>query len=412
MTSRERVEKAVNHQLPDRVPRDLGTTLVTGVHASTYAKLKQALGIANGHVRVYDPFQILAEVELPVRRALKIDTIGIQLPKTVFGYRNEQWKPFRLFDGTEVLVSKHFQFDTLENGDIVQYPRGDRSASPSAKMPKDGYYFDVLVRQEPIVESELDARQWAEESYGVYTDEDLRFLEEKSKLYFENTDFAVIGNFGGAAFSNIAYVPGPHLANPRGIRDPEEWLASMITRKQYIRDIHRCQFEIQMKNLQLYHQAVGERIQIIYMSGTDFGAQEGPFISPLMFRELFKPYLKQMNDWVHANTTWKTFYHTCGSVVDFLDDFVEAGFDILNPVQISARGMDPQFLKAEYGDRLVFWGGAVDTQYTLPFATPAEVRSEARRNVEIFSRGGGYVFTPVHNIQANVPVENILALFE
>jgi hypothetical protein len=338
MTSRERVIKAINHQLPDRVPRDPGTTLVTGVHASAYAKLKQALGITDGHERVYDPFQILAEVESPVRRALKIDTIGVQLPKTVFGYKNEKWKPFRLFDGTEVSVSKHFEFDTLDNGDIVQYPRGDRSVPPSAKMPKDGYYF-------------------------------------------ENTDYALIGNFGGAAFSNIAYVPGPHLAYPRGIRDPEQWLMSMITRKQYIRDVHRRQFEIQMQNLKLYHQAVGERIQVIYMSGTDFGAQEGPFISPLLFRELFKPFLKQMNDWVHANTTWKTFYHTCGSVVDFLEDFVEAGFDILNPVQISAKGMNPQFLKNEYGDRLVFWGG-------------------------------GYVFTPVHNIQANVPVENILALFD
>jgi uroporphyrinogen-III decarboxylase len=412
MTSRERIIKAINHQLPDRVPRDLGTTLVTGMHASAYAKLKQALGITDGHVRVYDPFQILAEVESPVRRALKIDTIGIQLPKTVFGYKNEKWKPFRLFDGTEVLVSKHFEFDTLDNGDIVQYPRGDRSVPPSAKMPKDGYYFDVLVRQEPFVDSELDARDWAEQSYRVYSEEDLDYLEETSKVYFENTDYALIGNFGGAAFSNIAYVPGPHLAYPRGIRDPEQWLMSMITRKQYIRDVHRYQFEIQMQNLKLYHQAVGERIQVIYMSGTDFGAQEGPFISPLLFRELFKPFLKQMNDWVHANTTWKTFYHTCGSVVDFLEDFIEAGFDILNPVQISARGMDPQFLKSEYGDRLVFWGGGVNTQHTLPFATPEEVRSEVQRNVEIFSRGGGYVFTPVHNIQANVPVENILALFD
>ncbi len=404
--------KAINHQTPDRVPRDLGTTLVTGIHASTYAKLKKALGITEGCVRVYDPFQILAEVEMTVRRALRIDTIGIQLPKTVFGYVNEKWKPFKLFDGTKVLVSGHFEYDALENGDIVQYPRGDRSVPPSAKMPKDGYYFDVLVRQEPVVDSELDAKDWAEQSYRTYTEEDLRFLERTSECYFDNTDYGLIGNFGGAAFSNIAYVPGPHLAYPRGIRDPEEWIMSMITRKQYIRDVHRHQFEIQMKNLEMYHEAVGERIQVIYMSGTDFGAQQGPFISPLLFRELFKPFLKEMNDWVHENTTWKTFYHTCGSVVDFLDDFVEAGFDILNPVQVSARGMDPEFLKNGYGDRLVFWGGGVDTQHTLPFGTPAEVRLEVERNVEIFSRGGGYVFTPVHNIQANVPVENILAAFD
>lgn len=394
------------------MPRDLGTTLVTGIHASTYARLKAALGVHSGAVRVYDPFQMLAEVEEPVRQALGVDTIGIQLPKTVYGYRNENWKPFRLFDGTEVLVSGHLAYDVLENGDIVQYPRGDRSAPPSARMPFGGYYFDAIVRQEPIEEDKLDPEEWARQSFGPYTEEDLRFLEQTSDRYDRNTEASLIGNFGGAAFSNIAYVPGPHLAHPKGIRDPEEWFVSMILRKDYIRAIHQYQFEIQMENLKAYHQAVGERIDVIYMSGTDFGSQKGPLVSPELYRELFKPLHKAMNDWVHQHTRWRTFYHTCGSVVAFLDDFVEAGVDILNPVQLSAEGMDPRLLKEKYGRKLVFWGGGVDTQHTLAFASPDEVGREVRRNIEILGAGGGYVFNPVHNIQANVPVDNLLAMFE
>jgi hypothetical protein len=382
------------------------------MHASTYAKLKAALGITGGEVKVYDPFQMLAEIEEPVRKALGIDTVGIQLPKTVYGYKNENWKPFTLFDGTEVLVSGHFTYDVLENGDIVQYPKGDRSAPPSAKMPKDGYYFDTIVRQEPIEEDKLDPREWAEQSYAHYTDEDLRFLETTARWYFDNTDYALIGNYGGAAFSNIAYVPGPNVAHPKGIRDPEEWFVSMMTRKDYVQAIHQYQFEIQLENLKRYYQAVGDQIDIIYMSGTDFGSQNGPLISPELYRELFKPFHREMNDWVHKNTRWKTFYHTCGSVTAFLDDFAEAGVDILNPIQISAEGMDPRLLKERYGKRFVFWGGGVDTQHTLPFGTPDQVYAEVQDNLATFGGDGGYVFNTVHNIQANVPVENIQAMFK
>ena len=164
MTSRERVRRALNHQEPDRVPVDLASTLVTGIQASMYAKFKQALGITEGEIRVYDPFQMLAEVEEPVKKALGIDTYGIQLPTTLFGYKNENWKPFTMFDGTEVLISGNFEYDVRDNGDIVQYPQGNRNAPPSGIMPKDGYYFDVLVRQEPIDEAKLDPKEWVEQN--------------------------------------------------------------------------------------------------------------------------------------------------------------------------------------------------------------------------------------------------------
>jgi hypothetical protein len=412
MTSRERVIRAIHHEEPDRVPLDLGSTLVTGIQASIYARLKKEMGIKGGKVRVYDPFQMLAEVEEEMKKRLGVDTCGIQLPVNIFGYRNEGWKPFTMFDGTEVHVPGHFEYDVLENGDIVQYPKGDRSAPPSGRMPKDGFYFDAIVRQEPIDEDKLDPREWVEQTYALYTDEDLRYLEETSKWYYENTEYALLGNFWGAGFGDIAIVPGPGIPHPIGIRDPEEWYVSAITRKDYVNDIFGYQFELQMKNLKMYREAVGDRIEIIVMSGTDFGSQTGPFISPAAYREMFKPLHRAMNDWVHDHTKWMTFFHTCGSIVGFLDDFREAGVDILNPVQISAEGMDPVFLKQKYGDKFVFWGGGVDSQGSLAFGTPEDVRKEVRRNIESFMQGGGFVFNNVHNIQATVPVENIMAFFE
>ena len=497
MTSRERVRTAINHRQPDRVPLDLGSTLVTGIQVSAYARLKTALGITGGLNRVYDPFQMLGQVEPAVREALGVDTVGIELPTTIFGYPNENWKSFRMFDGTDVEISGHCAFDVLPNGDIVQYPKGDRTAPPSGRMPKGGfyfdtivrqepidesklspkewveqtyslyteeelrfleesskhwyesstyslvgnfwgggfgdivqypkgdrsarpsgrmpqggYYFDSIVRQEPIDESKLDAAEWVAQTYSLYTEEELRFIEETSKFWYEGSEYGLLGNFWGAGFGDIATVPGPAVLDPKGIRDPEEWYVSTLTRKDYVKEIFRLQLELQMKNLERYRQAVGDRIDVVVMSGTDFGSQNGPFLSPAAYREIFKPLHKTMNDWVHAHTSWKTFYHTCGSIVAFLDDFAEAGIDILNPVQISAAGMAPDFLKGSYGETFVFWGGAIDAQHTLAFGSPQQVREEAERNLTVLGKGGGFIFNNVHNIQATVPTENMVALFE
>jgi len=167
-----------------------------------------------------------------------------------------------------------------------------------------------------------------------------------------------------------------------------------------------------MKNLEIYKQAVGDRIQVIWISGTDFGNQRSGMMSLETFRELYKPFYKEINDWVHKNTMWKTFYHTCGAIYDFLDDFAEMGLDCLNPLQLSADGMDAAKIKANYGDKFTFWGGGVDTQHTLPFGTPAEVCHQVRERIDILSRDGGYVFNTIHNIVADVPSENLIAMYE
>jgi uroporphyrinogen-III decarboxylase len=153
-------------------------------------------------------------------------------------------------------------------------------------------------------------------------------------------------------------------------------------------------------------------VDVLFVTGTDFGTQRGPFISRETYRDLYMPFHVRVNAWVHANTPWRTFIHSCGGVEPLIGDFIEAGFDILNPVQCSAAGMDPEHIKSTYGADIVFWGGGVDTQRTLPFGTPEEVRQQVRRRVEVFAEGGGYVFNAIHNVQANCPIENVMAMFE
>ena len=179
----------------------------------------------------------------------------------------------------------------------------------------------------------------------------------------------------------------------------------------FIRVFER-QCEIALGNLERIYAAVGDTVQAVFICGTDFGTQTSAFCSVKTLRDLYFPYYKQINDWIHAHTPWKTFKHSCGAVSKFIPSFIEAGFDILNPVQCSATGMEPEQLKANYGDQLVFWGGGVDTQKTLPFGTPAEVREQVLRRCEIFAPGGGFVFNSIHNVQAQTPVENIVAMLD
>ena len=412
MTSRERIRKVINHRKPDRIPLDLGSTLVTGIQACIYAKLRKALGLKGQPVKIIDPFQMLAYVEPEIMEKLGIDTAGLGLPTNLFGFKNENWKPWRLFDGTKVMVPKKFITTTDNEGNIYIYPKGDTSVSPCAKMPKGGYYFDVLVRQETIDEEHLDPWEWVKDQYSVYTEEELRYLDETAEDLHRNTELSIVGSFWQGGFGDIALVPGPSIKQPKGIRDPQKWIMAHILHPEYIKGIFNLQCEIALENLNLYYQAVGDKIDVIVVSGTDFGTQKGTFISPDMYRDMYKPFHKKVNDWIHKNTPWKIFYHTCGSVVSLLDDFVEVGIDILNPIQCSAKGMDPHMLKKKYGDKLVFWGGGVDTQRTLPFGTPEEVRREVRERCRIFGEGGGFVFNPIHNIQARIPIENLVAVFE
>ncbi len=413
MTSRERVARALSHQDPDRLPLDLGGSATTGMQVSSVYQLRQALGLdpPGTPVKVVEPYQMLGEIKADMKEALGVDVVQLRGPRNMFGFRNENWKPWTLFDGTPVLVPEAFNTDAEPDGSILMYPEGDRSVPPCARMPKDGFYFDSITRQEPIDDDKLDPADNLEE-FGPVSDADLAHFAREATRLFNETDKAILANFGGTAFGDIALVPAPWLKHPKGIRAVEEWYISTVSREQYVHRVFERQCEIALANLEKIREAVGDRVTAVFVTGTDFGMQKGPFISPITYRKLFKPFHVKVNDWIHRNTTWKSFIHSCGSVWALLPDFVDAGFDILNPVQCSAANMDPRRLKETFGGRLTFWGGGVDTQRTLPFGTPDEVRAEVRERIRTFGASGGYVFNTTHNVQARIPKENLLALYE
>jgi hypothetical protein len=353
---------------------------------------------------------MLGEVADDLKLAMGIDTEGVVRRMTRFGFPAVEWKPWRMDDGLEILVPGEFNVTRDENGDTLIHPEGDLNAPPSARMPRGGYFFDAIVRQEPFDEDNLNPADNLAE-YGPISEVELDHLACASRRV-RATGRAVVGSFGGTGFGDIAFVPGIGLKHPKGIRDVTEWYMSIRSRRDYVRRVFEGQCEIALANLARIRERVGDNVDVINVCGTDFGTQKSTFCSVDTFRDLWMPYYKAVNGWIHANTPWRTFKHSCGAVEKFIDSFIECGFDILNPVQCTAASMDPLQLKERYGDSIVFWGGGVDTQNTLPFGTVHQVREQVLRRCEIFAPGGGYVFNAIHNVQAGTPVENIVAMVD
>lgn len=284
------------------------------------------------------------------------------------------------------------------------------NVAPCARMPAGSYFFDAITRRDPICEERLDPADNLQE-FGPITDADLDWFRSEV-CRAAATGRAVLTSLPGAALGDVALVPGLALKHPRGIRDVTEWYISTRSVRNFLHAIFEKQCEIAIANLERIKAATADVIDVVFTCGTDFGTQTSSFCSISTFRELYLPHYKTVNDWIRRNTSWRIFKHSCGSVERFIPSFVDAGFDILNPVQCSATGMDPAHLKSSYGDSIVFWGGGVDTQKTLPFGTPAQVREEVLGRCEIFSRHGGFVFNSIHNVQARTPVDNVAAMIE
>ncbi len=408
-TSRQRVADATNHRRPDRVPVDFGATAVSGIHVSVVAALRDYYGLERRPVKVHEPYQMLGWVDSDLKDALGIDTEGVFRRNTMFGFPNQDWKPW-VFNGLEVLVAGGFNVTVDETGDILIHPEGDLSAPPSGRMPKDGFFFDSIIRQRHFDDNNLNPEDNLEEFKPLTAAEIGEIADDVRAAHA--TGRYVVAAFGGTAFGDIALVPAPFAKDPRGIRDVTEWYVSTRARRGYIHAIFSRQCEIALANLAAIHQAVGDMPGAVFLCGTDFGTQTSTFCSVSTFRELWVPYYKEICSWIHSNTGWKCFKHSCGSVERFIEPLIEAGFDILNPVQCSATGMDPRHLKDDFGGRITFWGGGVDTQKTLPFGTPAEVREQVLRRCEVFSENGGFVFNTIHNVQARTPVANAVAMLD
>jgi hypothetical protein len=404
---------ALNHQQPDCLPVDLGCSPVSGMHVDSVYRLRQAYGLdAPGTpVKVVEPYQMLGEIKPDLLERVGGDWVGVWGPRTMFGFPNQGWKPWCTNAGTPIFVPEGFNTDREPDGSVYLYPEGDKSLPPSGHMPPGGWYFDAIIRQPPIDDDHLNVEDNLEE-FQLISEADLAYFAREAARQYTETDKGILANFGGTAFGDIALVPAMWLRQPKGIRDVAEWYMSTTARRDYVYELFDRQCEIALKNLARIYPLVGNRVDVVYITGTDFGTQYSQFLSVAAYRALYKPFHKRVNDWVHTHTPWKTFMHTDGALMPLLPDFIDAGFDILQPIQFTAKDMDPATLKAKFGDQLVFWGAGIDTQKVLPFGTPEEVRAQVRANVRVFMPGGGYVFGTVHNVQPQTPVENLVAMYE
>ena len=374
MTPRERLLTALDHRQPDRVPIDLGGNQ-TGIHKFAYQKLIDLLGLKEDIV-IMDAVQQLAMPSEAVLERLGVDTRYV-------------WAG----------GAKSFK------GGIVQRRRNGRlwhdltdEFGITWSMPDDyPYYMDIS--NSPLAGVSID-------QIGDYPfpkgDDPTRFdgLRDRVMQLRRQTPYPVISGISGVVYEICWYM--------RGL---ENLFIDMIEQPAILEAIIDRTLEFWLGWFRLFMDEVGDVVDVI-MIGDDLAGQDGPLFPPKLYRSIVKPRQKRLVQYIRSRSKAKIWYHSCGSIIEYIPDLLDNGIDILNPVQVSARGMDPRWLKATYGDKLVFWGGGIDSQHILPRASPDEVRKHVRRNVEAFKPGGGYVFNNVHNIQADVPPENVLAMFD
>jgi len=403
MTSRERVQKAVSFQQPDRVPIDLGGMKASGIAAGTYNRLKKNLGI-RAPTRILDPRFMIAEVGEEIRKRFHVDVIPVDLSCITGAVRPEsEWIPRTLFDGSSALFPPGTGIREEPDGSWTLL---SADGSPTTfRMPRGGYYFDdtSFNRGDGIDPTKFKPQL-------DIPDESLRMLADYAGGLYRSTDYALLGWGFGVCFMGLSLITDRSNNVTQGM--PDEWMMMLMTEKEACHELMNRSVEATISCLRLVNQAVGGYCFAWGIASDDSGTQRCEFIAPDLWAEMMKPHYRKLCDWVHANTSFKTFLHSCGSIPQLIPHWIEAGVDILNLVQTSAAGMDPRRLKSEFGRKLVFWGGGCDTQSVLPDGTPQEVREHVKENVEIFAPGGGYVFTQVHNIQAKVPPKNVEAMLD
>ena len=415
MTSRERIIETLNHREPDRVAIDLGATNATGINAVVYNKLKNLLGISAGQVKVIDIIAQLAEVEPEVLDRLSGDAVMLRRLAPSLGIPISGFKPGKLTDGSNCLHADSFYPAQNEDGDLVLYKITDGTDRVHpfplnneyqqydkgmivAKLPKGSHAFARVYHPIRNVDT---LEEFEKFGFPEIDSEEVEFLKKEAERLYTNTDKAINGIFMGNVFELGQLYWGYQKFFEHLLMEPE-----MI----------QCYFERRteafMRDLDKYLNAVGKYIHIINFFD-DLGTQDSLLLSPELYISTVKPFHAKMFDFVKKNYPHlKIFFHSCGAIYDLIPDFIETGVDILNPVQISANGMDPARLKKEFGKHLVFWGGGVDTQKVLNSGTVEDVRKMSKQMLDIFAPGGGYVFSQVHNIEACVPAENVLAAFE
>jgi uroporphyrinogen decarboxylase len=374
MNSRERLLKTLDHEEPDRIPIDLGGSIVTSITKNAYIELKRYLGMEVGDVKIYDYVQQLPYIDELLLKRLEIDVRMI---------------------ATHYAVSENQEIYEEDN----YYYFYDRWGSKLRMPKKNGHYFDWV--DFPIKETSIEALnnyKWPEPDSKDYI---LR-LKERAKDLYQNTDYALVGTaiFGGGVFEQ-----------PARIMRMEDFLSSLITEVKFADKVMEKIKDLYIENCSRYLEEIGNYIQV-FVYWNDIATQSSFLISPEMYRELVKPKDKEIIDAIKSKTKAKIFYHSCGAVKELIPDLIDIGVDILNPVQVSAKGMDTKMLKKEFGKYITFWGGGCDTQHVLPYGTTKEVKEEVKKRINHLAPGGGFVFNTVHNIQDDVPPQNIMSMFE
>jgi uroporphyrinogen decarboxylase len=395
MNSRERARRILNHQEADRPAIDLGSTVTTGTSGWSYRALKRALGLPSESVRVQELFQMLADVDTDVMDALGVDFVMLPKEDWFFGTHYGPWKPFTFWDGQTFDVPVEFNPVVLEDGSLeIPWQPGD---PPNTRLPAGGWFFDRVPgrHRDPLSAEPMPPSEW--QFTSTLSEELLRSQEQRAKELYASSERSLVAE-------------SPAMT-PSGYGDLYWWAIQMMTEPAYCEDYMMRAAEAAASCIEQYLQAVGDYIDVLAVNLSDFGTQDREWFRPELFRDFYVPAWRLCSDVVHRFPGVKTWIHCCGSVPRLVPYFIEAGIDCLNPVQWTAAGMDLATLKHEYGDRLVFWGGAISTQRTFPFGTAEQVAAEAQEVLEIMAPGGGYVVNPIHNILPEVPVENILALY-
>jgi len=394
MTHRERVIGSLEHREPDRVPIDLGAMLSTGIMGIAYNRLKAYLGISSGKTRMYDLWQQLAEPEIEILELIGADVLP------VFIFEPKKWKESTLPDGSPCEVPDWFNPKVLSDGSQIIK---DRKGHTIAKMPKNSYYFDSIYHPlkkintiQELKKQDLRSTMW---SMAPVDEKALGDLHKRVKTLYETTDYALMLNGAGGIYEWA-----------QDLRGWDVFMMDLASNPKFAGYLLDILVEENIKRLEKILPVVGGYVQIIQV-GDDLGLQDGPQLSPELYRKIVKPRHKKLYQYVKKYSSAYLFLHTCGSVYEFIPDFIEMGVDILNPVQVSAKNMDTRRLKREFGKYITFWGGGCDTQKVLPFGTQEKVTKEVKRRTEDLAPEGGFVFTQVHNIQVGVPPENIMAMY-
>ena len=395
MNGRERVRAALQHREADRVPIDLGGMRSTGITAIAYNRLLDYLGI-EGMAQIADTGQQLADVEEPVRRRFHVDVAALDMVSADWVRRDCAWQPWTLADGSSCQIPVTFNPVLDKEGDWVIV---DEHGQVTARMPKGGYYFDGLVHPLDQVDT-IEGLDAMAEQWSPISNEVLDHLHHKAKDLFETTGYAIMGGFGGS-----------FLEAGQGLRGWDNFMVDLALRPDFAEHLMDLLLERYIENVGRYIEAVGSTVQIINVGG-DLGTQHGPQLSPAMYERYIQPRQKQFWSYIHAQSDMYIFIHSCGGIYPLIPGLIDAGVDAINPVQTSAAGMDPVRLKREYGDRVTFWGGGCDTQTVLGNATPQAIREHVRERIRILAPGGGFVFNQIHNIQVNVPPENVVAMLD